>query len=95
MKTPVLFRVWRSGRKDVFALFPFEPATREPHTCMSYASVGQHSNADLAGCVRNSRPATPTELRPLLCELRRVGYEPRILKRTPRNAYAARVEATR
>ena len=81
---PVVIRVWRSDADDVFALFPVLPADNYGYLCTSYQHVGQHSSADYDLCVRKSRPATAEEARPLLTELRKIGYNPRICQhRTP------------
>ncbi len=82
MKTdPVVIRVWNGDADDVFALFPTDPADIYGHLCTSYQHIGQHSAADYYHCIRNSRPATRPEAAPLLSELRRIGYRPRVIRR--------------
>jgi hypothetical protein len=83
MKTDVMFRVTRSKADgfDLYALFPGDAGTHEPHTCSCYQHVGQHSSADLAGCINASRPATRAEYRGLARELRQRGYKLRIVQR--------------
>jgi hypothetical protein len=78
---PVVIRVWKGDPDDVFALFPTDPADIYGHLCTSYQHIGQHSAADYYHCIRNSRAATRREAAPLLIELRRIGYRPRVLKR--------------
>jgi hypothetical protein len=67
----VIFRVDREG--VIFALLPFDLADFEGH-CTAYQAVGGHCAADYGGCIAASRPATPKEYRPLLRELKRIGY---------------------
>jgi hypothetical protein len=91
-----VIRVWNGNPNDVFALFPTLPADRYGHLCTSYQSIGQHSAADYGHCIDNSRPATATEAQPLLTELRRIGYQPHVLKRaTYRHHQARRAEMQR
>ena len=92
---PVLIRVWNGDPDDVFALFPTDPADNYGYLCTSYQHIGQHSSADYDHCIRNSRPATRREAAPLLTELRRIGYKPRVLKRTSRRHHDARLSAAR
>lgn len=94
--TDVMFRVTREkadglpgftgadGNGDVYALFPGEPGTREPHTCSCFQHVGQHASADLTGCINASRPAKRHEYAALARELRGRGYKLRIVKRSTR-----------
>jgi hypothetical protein len=84
-KVKVIFRISRNDSTDVYALFPEIPGTRDPSTCQCYQHDGQHSNADYAGCVRRSRPATPREYAALLAELRRIGYDVEIKQGDPSN----------
>ena len=79
MKTPVLFRVWKTDHTDIFALFPTIQAVGYEVT--SYQHVGGHGAADCDLCIRNSRPATPEEYSDLLAELRGIGYDPTVVKR--------------
>ena len=74
----VIIRVWKGNDNDIFALFPFIPATDTCVTC--YQHVGQHCAADYTGCIAQSRPATAEEAAPLLAELRKIGYNPRVIK---------------
>lgn len=75
----VIIRVWKGNDNDIFALFPFIPATDTCVTC--YQHVGQHCAAHYTGCIAQSRPATAEEAAPLLAELRKIGYNPRVIKR--------------
>jgi hypothetical protein len=83
-ETPVdvIFRVWKTDATDVFALFPGLAGTMQLHTCTCYQHVGQHSSADLAGCMRASRAATEAEYAPLKRELERRGYVLNVVLRT-------------
>ena len=87
----VVFRVWNKDRhgdcNDVFALFPYIPATDRFVT--SYQHVGQRSGAYYDGCIANSRPATPAEYADLLAELIDRGYNPRVITRVNRKRYLA------
>jgi hypothetical protein len=77
----VLFRVWSEDASDVFALFPDEPGTPDPETCMCYQHVGQHGSAHYQRCIAMSRPALAGEYEQLLTELEGRGYEVQIMKR--------------
>ena len=94
-KTKVIFRKDRTGRKEVFALFPEELGTSSPYTCSCYQHVGQHCSADPQGCIQRSVSAKPSEYRELAIELRNYGpteahYRLQIVKRIPRNALKVR-----
>jgi len=43
--------------------------------------VGQHSGADYASVMKQTRPSTPEEYKHLLVELKSLGYDLRIRKR--------------
>jgi len=92
---PVVIRVWKGDDSDVFALFPADPADHYGHFCTSYQHIGQHAGADYAHCIANSRPATRREAAPLLAELRRIGYRPRVLKRAGRRHHEKRLAIAR
>ncbi len=98
--TPVVLRAWRTGG-EVFALFPTLPADEHGRYCTAYAHVGQHSGADYRLCIQTSRPATATEGAPLVQELERIGYRPRVVHRATtsmhreRQAEARRVYAAK
>ncbi len=88
MKTKVIFRHFQG---EVVALFPEVAATvGMPWHCQSYAHIGQHSGADAAGVIRHSRPAKPSEYKPLAAELRKIGYRLKIVKRCTRKDYECR-----
>jgi|GEM_PF-1977676 len=95
---PVVLRAWRSGG-GVFALFPTLPADEYGRHCDAYAMVGQHTGANYWLCLQASRPATSTEGAPLVRELERIGYRPRVVQRATaamhreRQAEARRVNA--
>lgn len=92
---PVVIRVWKGDPDDVFALFPADPADNYGRYCSSYQHVGQHGSADYDHCIRNSRPAMWREAVPLLRELQRIGYLPRVLKRASRRHHEERLSAAR
>lgn len=92
--TPVIFRTFKHGTPETYALFPEIPATMSPGLCMSYAHVGQHSAA-LASCLPNTRPATPEEIAPLREELERIGYVLRPVKRFTRAHFETRCATIR
>jgi len=89
MKTPVVFRVWPEG--GVLALLPTLPADVRGTLCSSYATVGQHGGADYALCVKETRPATPDEYRPLMAELERIGYALRVVQRASYTMHQVRL----
>ena len=80
LAVPVVLRVWRDGA-GVFALFPTLPSDEYGRYCDAYAHIGQHSRADYWLCVRASRPATAAQRAPLVRELERIGYRPRVVQR--------------
>lgn len=89
--TPMLFRVDREG--VLFALLIREPGTYDPATCASYAHFGQHSSANVRGCIEESRPATAAEIWPLKQELRSLGYCVAVRTRATGQDQAARSAA--
>lgn len=83
-KTVAVFRKWRKGYQvsplcDIIALFPHVWAG--DNHCSSYEHVGQHGGADYQHCIRNSRPAKPSEYADLKKELEGLGYNLEIRKR--------------
>ena len=94
-KDPVVIRVWNGDPDDVFALFPTDPADNYGHFCTCYQHIGQHGGADYGLCIRKSRPATRREAAPLLTELRRIGYKPRVLQRASRCHHDQRLSTAR
>jgi len=90
MPTPVIFRKFRSGRKEIIAIFPTIPVTNDPLTCLSYMHVGQHGSA--SGTLTSvTTLAKPAEYAPLLKELRSVGYKGLVIrKKATYNDYLAR-----
>ncbi len=92
---PLVLRVWKGDPDDVFALFPTDPADNYGRYCTSYQHIGQHGSADYCHCIRNSRPATKAEARPLLIDLRRIGYRPHVLQRATRCHHDQRLVTAR
>lgn len=75
-RTPVLFRVSLDDSADVYALFPTLHSSPGYVTC--YQHVGQHSEADLRGCLQASRAADLSEYRALRRELESAPYKYRL-----------------
>ncbi len=81
--TRVIFRVWLPQPEandpggTLTALFP---ETAHKGWCDSYERVGQHAPADLMGCLRATRPATPEEYASLKVELESIGYKLRVVE---------------
>lgn len=75
--TPVIFRKFHNG--EVIALFPNQPGTNDPHTCLSYAHVGQHGTASVS-IVADTLPASHEEYQPLMRELVAIGYSQLVVK---------------
>lgn len=72
MNTVVIFRKFKDDG-SVCAFFPYEIATYDG--CISsYMHVGQHGSASYDCCVDITKPASPNEYKPLLKELRSIGY---------------------
>lgn len=92
----VMFR-FDQHAKVVYALFPGLAGTHELHTCSCYEHVGQHSTADLRGCVNGSRPATPQEYESLKRELESAPYHYflRVVQRATRHHETQRSAAIR
>ena len=91
-KTRVLFRAIKSGqfKGEVDAVMPDLPGTIAWwKDCTCYAHIGQHSACAL-DWLRDTRPATPSEYKPLARELRGLGYRLSIVARVPRNAATLR-----
>lgn len=83
-ETVVVFRRWRSGSKDVIALFP--GVEWYGGTVASYMHVGQHSGADYLRVVGFTRPAREDEpdVRALMAELEGKGYRLKVRRRWAR-----------
>lgn len=78
MKTIVVFRKFKDG--EVLALFPKEEYGGG--LCMSYQRIGQHGGADYSHCINITKPAKESEYSPLAKELKSIGYELNIKKRS-------------
>ena len=82
--------VFRHDGETVFALFPF--IDHSNGYCTSYQHIGQHSGADYAGCIADSRPAKPEEYADLKAELESIGYELDVRKkRRPKKCHPAAI----
>jgi hypothetical protein len=71
--TKVVFRKFKDDG-EIIALFPEEPWNPDKGTIVSYMHTGQHGDADYHHVLAKTRPAREDEYRPLLAELKRVGY---------------------
>ena len=73
-KTKVIFRLvsYRSGYKEVLAMFPEQAETDGSIAC--YAHLGQHGTCGYHYVIRISRPATEEEYKDLYKELVGIGY---------------------
>ena len=97
--TKVAFRFWYDGpgqlsrmdRKhgEVTAIMPELPGTANPYTCTCYAHIGQHGSCSPSNISQCSRPATEAEYKPLLAELKSIGYRVRVIKRINQQRYLA------
>lgn len=87
--TRVIFRKYGEG--DIVAIFPDEPGTHDPSTCMTYQHIGQHGSAGAALVMAHTKRADPAEYADLERELIRIGYtDLRAVRRMPSNAYRSR-----
>ena len=87
--TRVLFRKYGEG--DIVAVFPDEPGTSDPASCMTYQSIGQHCSAGAALVMAHTSPARPGEYAELKRELVSIGYaDLHTVKRMPPTAYRNR-----
>jgi hypothetical protein len=92
---PVIFRKWQ-GRdwKEIVALFPTLPANQYGEIT-SYEHTGQHEGADYGYVVSTTEPAKPSEYRPLLKELPKIGYKRlKVYKKENREMAKARYRTT-
>lgn len=74
----VVFRKYRNG--DIIALLP-DIAFKRDYNVMSYMHVGQHGEVDYSAVIRATKPAAESEYKPLLDELRGLGYDLRVVKK--------------
>lgn len=92
--TLCIFRRWRSGHKEVIALFPEEPHDPNGFLCTSYGKPGQHGGANYAGCIALTRSASLDE--PDVAALKRelegapFNYRLEVRKKAPSNGYRTR-----
>jgi hypothetical protein len=89
--TIVSFRIWPAGEHwragEVIAIFPEQEGGRRGACCGSYMHVGQHSDCDPRGVIRETKRATAEESKALRAELTQIGYRLREVKRIPPGAY--------
>jgi len=88
--TEVTKVVFRKFQGEIVALFPEEAATLNPILCTSYTHVGQHSAAEYYSVLTSSKQATDAEAADLKAELESIGYNLRVYKRSPSDAYQKR-----
>lgn len=90
-KVDVILRRFFGG--DIIALFPGLSADMCSGHCLSYQKVGQHGAAgvDMSDQTEAVNEEEPEALE-LLCELRCVGYDPRIVSRFTKKHLAQRKE---
>jgi len=74
--------MWRGNTGTAIALFPVL-GVDENGRCQSYEHVGQHGAADYDLVIAKTRPAKPNEYKPLLQELKRIGYDVVVRRRRP------------
>ena len=87
--TRVIYRKYAEG--DIVAVFPDEPGTHNPSTCMTYQHIGQHGSAGAALVMAHTSPARPGEYAELKRELVSIGYaDLHTVKRMPPTAYRNR-----
>lgn len=79
-KTKTVFRFYRRYG-EVIALFPQIAGDIFGESCLSYMHIGQHSAADPIIVVKQTRLAVPKEYKPLLKELKQLGYNVQITKK--------------
>jgi len=72
--TKVVFRKFKDDGA-LIALFPEVPWNAGKGTVTSYMHVGQHGDACYGHVIAASRPAREEEYRPLLAELKSLGYD--------------------
>lgn len=70
-KTRVIFRKFDG---ELVAIFPDEPGTNDPSTCMSYSHDGQHGSCDPSYLMNATKQATSDEFETLKKELEGLGY---------------------
>lgn len=88
--TEVIFRKFKSGNKEILALFPYD-TERRFGTCESYMHIGQHGTADL-GIIASTKLATPAEYADLKAELENYGpveanYNLKVIKKVNWSKY--------
>ena len=77
-KTEVIFRKFSDG--DILALFPYDVVPIN-NFCNSYMHLGQHSEADYLGCIKDTKPASKKEYQSLFKELESIGYNLKVIKK--------------
>lgn len=80
-KEKVIYRVYRSGNKEVIALFPQYAVDTTGYNCQSYMHVGQHGDATPNIVISQTRLAKFNEYKDLHTELQQIGYNLRIVKK--------------
>jgi hypothetical protein len=89
IQTKVLFRKWKKDG-TVIALFPEEIADSSGYYCNSYEHVGQHGGCEPDLVIKKTTPATKKEYQELYQELTAIGYNLKVMKYVPANAFYVR-----
>lgn len=79
----VMFRILKG---EVIALFPEEPGTNDPDTCLSYTHDGQHGHFDVRTKTKPIGFFKLVEAYKLQDEIVRIGYELKVVDRFGRNS---------
>jgi hypothetical protein len=94
--TDVILRRWRSGDKEVLAVFPgISGGYRGEYRMESYQHIGQHSACDYYGAIlplTRPCPAADPDAADLLRELESMGYRPRVVRKVTKRHDEARRE---
>lgn len=88
--TKVIFRKFTDG--DVIALFPELPGSNKVSECMSYAHLGQHSQATTA-LYYDTKPCRVGEYFSLFKELESIGYNLKVVTRISYEMDQKRIKA--
>ncbi len=89
--TEVIFRKFRSGKKEIIALFPYV-TERNFGECSSYMHIGQHGTADYMHIMKITKPVRPAECNDLKTELENYGpkeanYNLKVITKINWNSY--------
>lgn len=85
-ETVVIFRKFKTGEKEIIAIFPEVQANDNQWDCQSYIHVGQHGPTSYK-IVDWTTAATPEEYADLKAELESIGYDLVIRRRIHKRWY--------